>query len=479
MKIMKNKNIAVAVLLLSSVSKVQAQVPQVLFYKGGKVIYTEMAKPGSNGERPVGDFEVLSAEEHPVKNHIEVKELNVTPCSSSDKDVSWQLNYKLRTDLLHGDRRFYLKVEPVLVGKPDVLELTQKDGELELCDTLPYLAKQTEYTFTFYEEAYGLTFKTDGMKVKTGYSQEDVMADYGVSKVMQTFDGTRYLLPASAVESFSQKHQLGAVSTYLQKYIEEYMTTCSEADVKKLSTEIAVYDGKLYLVTELPDAALAHIASVLDKPAELSGGDGIVPVSNGKPTMSVTEVSIGSPAKNFWEVIANAATAQSEILYNTQDLMPGKYVNLYVTMASGRGNNADVEESLPVSFTAECQVLNDAGKYIKAGIDVDGTPVTGNAYLCNQHPEWNCAVPDLEGQANFQRCYLVKNDAGRKVYLGTVKVDNLGPVQLTFKSFGPSSSKIREVVYTRILRIANVITEPFDTEEAAKAAIHDSGNEKQ
>ena len=492
---MKNINIAVAVLLLSSISNVQAQVPVLEFYKDGKVIYTDASQNGTNAERPVGNFEVLSAAEHPVKNHIKFVEINATPSTS---DGPWQLDYRLITDLRYGGRRIYVKVSPALpIEKihPNISGLSHdyrysRDAQCDSIDLyfewvdesrgyIPCLEKQTEYTFTFYEEAYGLTFKTDDLKVKTGYSEADALKERNLENAEVLANGARIALPDDVVIPFLQKHEWGQLAVNVRKYIADYMQTYSISDIKKISTEVPVYEGSLYVVNEIPDAAATYIADLLGKKNVVPGGEGEVPMSYDQASMNMEEITNGVTGDTYWEITAKQVADQTQVTYTTAGQLPGKYVNLYVTMASGRGQNQSVEESLPVSFTAECQVLNEEGKYVRSGIDAEGTPVTNNGFLCNQHPEWNYDVPELQGQPNFQRCYLVKNDTGRKVYLGTVKVDNFGPMQLTFKSFGPAATKYKEKVYTRTLRIANIITEPFDTEEEAKAAIDDSGNEKQ
>ena len=80
-------------------------------------------------------------------------------------------------------------------------------------------------------------------------------------------------------------------------------------------------------------------------------------------------------------------------------------------------------------------------------------------------------------QSNSTRCYVASEakvdtiliQSGVQFKYSAYGLDN-GVVKMTVRSFGPSNASYREKVYTRTLRLNEIILVPFETKEEAEEA---------
>ncbi len=171
---------------------------------------------------------------------------------------------------------------------------------------------------------------------------------------------------------------------------------------------------------------------------------------------------------NYAMVLAKTSSAQTQLQYDLPETFSNCYYNIYLVTVP------DDQTHLPLWFQVSQNVVN-----------ANGTFPSSSTYFNNPHP----ITEDSEGidntdviltQSNNGRCYVASAEKVDTILLQSavkysysgVGLDD-GVVQLTIGSFGPSSSSYRERVYTRTLRLNEIIMVPFETEEEALAAADD------
>lgn len=168
---------------------------------------------------------------------------------------------------------------------------------------------------------------------------------------------------------------------------------------------------------------------------------------------------------NYVNVTAKTASAQTEIEYKVDRTLSNVYYNVYIVTCPDRSN------PLPTWFSVQQSVQNEKGVF------------GGKAYFNNPHPvtEGSCADSDvILKQGNNQRCFVASGEKVDTILVQTaVKYDysgygvDDGVVKLHISSFGPSGSSYREKIYTRSLRLNEIILIPFNSKEEAEAAADD------
>ena len=168
---------------------------------------------------------------------------------------------------------------------------------------------------------------------------------------------------------------------------------------------------------------------------------------------------------NFVEVSSKTPSDQSEIAYKLPSILSGVYYNIYVVTIP------DMNTGLPCWFQVKHTERNAKGNFPTAQSFVNPYPVTEGSVE-------NSDV--LIRQSNYNRCYVASNEKIDTILIqsavqfpySSVGVDD-EMVRLSILSFGPSSPSYREAIYTRTLRLCEIILVPFATKEEAEAAADD------
>ncbi len=171
-------------------------------------------------------------------------------------------------------------------------------------------------------------------------------------------------------------------------------------------------------------------------------------------------------AFNYVQVVAKVSTQHTSLTYTVPETFSNCYYNIYMVTVP------DDQTHLPLWFTVNQNVQNADGKF----------PTTGS-YFDNPHIVTEGSVDNSEtimGQSNYNRCFVASAEKVDTILLqSAVKYSYSGAglddgvVQFTVSSFGPASASSREKIYTRTLRLNEIIMVPFETEEEAIAAADD------
>lgn len=172
----------------------------------------------------------------------------------------------------------------------------------------------------------------------------------------------------------------------------------------------------------------------------------------------------------YANVMANTANAHSEIEYKVQGTLANIYYNVYVVTCPER--KTSFNNPLPIWFQMQKSVQNEKGVF--------GT----KSYLDNPHPVTaDSDIPNADvilKQGNNKRCFVTSTDKIDTILVATAmkfdycgyEVDG-GICRFTISSFGPNGTAYREKIYTRTLRLNEIILVPFETKEEAEAAADD------
>ncbi len=171
---------------------------------------------------------------------------------------------------------------------------------------------------------------------------------------------------------------------------------------------------------------------------------------------------------NYVEVRAKTASEQSEIMYKLPSTLSDVYYNVYLVTVPDNYTN------LPCWFQVKHSEKNAKGNFPSASSYENPRPITLDDSLTIAN------VDVILAQTNNKRCYVASAEKVDTVLIQTaVKYDysgvglDEGVVRLTIGSFGPSSATMREKIYTRTLRLNEIILVPFETKEEAEAAADD------
>ncbi len=167
----------------------------------------------------------------------------------------------------------------------------------------------------------------------------------------------------------------------------------------------------------------------------------------------------------YARVTAKTSSAQTSLEYTLPETFSGCYYNIYLVTVP------DVYTNLPLWFQVSQSVKNEKGAF------------ASDTYFSNPHPITEGSVENSDvilKQSKNERCFVASAEkvdtiliqsAVNYTYAGYGLDD--GVVKFTIGSFGPSSSKYREAIYTRTLRLNEIIMVPFETREEAEAAADD------
>ena len=168
----------------------------------------------------------------------------------------------------------------------------------------------------------------------------------------------------------------------------------------------------------------------------------------------------------YAQVTSKKPTDHTELVYTLPNTLSGVYYNIYVVTVP------DNYYGLPSWFQVKHSEINDRGNFPTAQNWVNPNPVEVIDSL-----EWTSV---LAKQSNYNRCYAATAEKVDTIliqsgvqfnYSGSGLRD--GVVKLNISSFGPSSASYREKLYTRTLRLNEIILVPFETKEEAEAAAND------
>lgn len=172
--------------------------------------------------------------------------------------------------------------------------------------------------------------------------------------------------------------------------------------------------------------------------------------------------------KSFYyaQVTAKQSSAHTELTYTLPNTLSGVYYNIYIVTIP------DFFYRLPCWFQVKHSEINDRGNFPTAQNWINPHPVTPVDSI-----EWTGV---LTKQSNYNRCFAATPEKVDTILIQSgVQFNysgsglNDGVVKLNISSFGPSSASYREKVYTRTLRLGEIILIPFETKEEAEAAADD------
>ncbi len=168
------------------------------------------------------------------------------------------------------------------------------------------------------------------------------------------------------------------------------------------------------------------------------------------------------------------ASGPTNLIYTIPSTLSGCYYNIYLVTVP----NPDRSSRIPLWF----QVAH-AEKDRNGVVPVDSKDVIKWNYYSNPHPVTadNTENGDvILGQSHNERCYVASAEKVDTILIqSAVKYDYSGAglddgvIKLQIGSFGPNSASKREKIYTRTLRLNEIIMIPFETEEEALEAADD------
>lgn len=171
---------------------------------------------------------------------------------------------------------------------------------------------------------------------------------------------------------------------------------------------------------------------------------------------------------NYVQVTAKTSSANTEITYKLPQTLSNVFYNVYVVTVPDHTSSTP----LPTWFQVQSQAQRENGAF------------GSKTYLNNPHPVVNdgtyANADVILKQGNNQRCFVSSAEkmdtiliqSGMTFEYSGAGVDD-AVVKLTISSFGPSGSSYREKIYTRTLRLNEIILVPFETKEEAEAAADD------
>lgn len=170
---------------------------------------------------------------------------------------------------------------------------------------------------------------------------------------------------------------------------------------------------------------------------------------------------------SYIEVTAKTSSSQTSLEYTLPSTLSGTYYNIYLVTVP------DVQTHLPCWFQVSYKEKNDRGAF----------PSSSNYYT---NPHQITADSEVDNadviltQSNNQRCYVASAEKVDTILIQSAVQFNYsswgvdeGVVKLTIGSFGPSNGNQREKIYTRTLRLNEIILVPFETKEEAEEAADD------
>lgn len=172
---------------------------------------------------------------------------------------------------------------------------------------------------------------------------------------------------------------------------------------------------------------------------------------------------------DYVEVSSVSESGHATLTYQLPSTMSGAYYNIYIVTVPNR------LKYLPTWFGVQYQQLRSDGSFTNPASFENPHPVSeatdiDNLDIILNNAESKFSATDLKNlfvsNATKLDTILVKT-AANFTYSSLGAGD--GVVKLTFKSMGPAAGTYREKIYTRTIRLNEIIFVPFETEEDAKA----------
>lgn len=239
-------------------------------------------------------------------------------------------------------------------------------------------------------------------------------------------------------------------------------STCSNGTVYMDATGVIAPQTTFFGRQDIP----AYYGRYYEVP---KSSDNVETMNVSTATYNLYDAEDGSLKKSYYytQVTAKTPSAQTALTYTLPSTYSGCYYNIYLVTVP------DVVNRLPLWFQVSQQVANASGTF----------PTTGT-YFSNPHPVTAGSVENSDvilAQSNNGRCFVASAEKMDTILIqaavpytySAAGLDD-GVVRLNIGSFGPSSSRYRETIYTRTLRLNEIILVPFETKEEAEAAADDT-----
>ena len=171
---------------------------------------------------------------------------------------------------------------------------------------------------------------------------------------------------------------------------------------------------------------------------------------------------------NYVQVTAKSSSGATSLSYYLPDTYSSAYYNIYLVTAPDNVNH------IPCWFSVSYAEKKE-----------NGTFPTSQNYFTNPHPvtaDGGVANAEVILKENHsERCFVASAEKMDTILVQSAVQFNYsaagldkGVVKMTVNSFGPSNATYREKVYTRTLRLNEIILVPFETKEEAEEAADDT-----
>lgn len=461
------------ILTLLAFATVVLSAQNIRFYKYGREV---MVVNTYN----VDSITTLTAEEHPLQTYISGKVVSVEP-STSGKQWEVKVSYDAKCyNFAFSDRED---------ANPDTLtrysfddfayssNYTQSLRELGVSEVqdkgyindsdsdktghyeMLVLMESEKKTFMYLIYDYGVPFYSKPIAITTGRLLNDAMQMAGCTKYVEV-EGNIVGYNYSVIDQFISQHTdiLGNIDP--GKYVEEiaisYLQSLSFSQLDIAST-VEYTGGVLHVLASIPeDGAEDFIRRYLQigQTIVVDAGEYELPTDyrTNEPTMNDTLIDCraewNAPWAQYLEV-SDKRIGQSQVTYSTPLLSPGQKYDLYATMVS---------DSLPTWFQFTYSEIKNNGSFDSHVTYYDNpNPVTADSDVPN--------ADVISSQSRSERIFTTGTNTCERILIQRgISTTYLSPYRFTIMSCGPSSSKYREKIYTRTLRIAGIELVPSETE---------------
>ncbi len=169
----------------------------------------------------------------------------------------------------------------------------------------------------------------------------------------------------------------------------------------------------------------------------------------------------------YVQVTAKTSSDHTSLVYSIPDVLSNCYYNIYLVTIPNEDTN------IPLWFQVSQTVAASNGQFPSTSTYFNNPhPITADSDVDN--------VDDILNQSNNSRCFVSTVEKIDTILLQSAVLYPYSSyslsdptVKLTIQSFGPSAGSKREKIYTRTLRLCELIFVPFETEEEALEAADD------
>ncbi len=238
-------------------------------------------------------------------------------------------------------------------------------------------------------------------------------------------------------------------------------------------TKVECSNGEVYVDTEgkIPATSTffgrmdipCNASSIYTVPVNATTNAETMNIANGSYEVYDTLTNELKHTYQYVQVTAKLSSEHTRLEYQIPNVLSNCYYNIYLVTAPG---------NLPLWFQASQVMARE-----------NGTFPTSAEYFDNPNPVTEGSVEnskEILSQRNSNRCYVSSTEKMDTILIQSAvsypysNLDTSDPtVKLTIQSFGPSSGSKREKIYTRTLRLNELIFIPFESKEEAEAAAND------